>query len=173
MTYRRLGWLGLPFTSIAMLAAFAHAGNADGRAANARGDELQCLECVYLDGMHAFVTGMPELCVGENCEQNNCRACGGTSECHEDPQSGSCHVRCECSPQDNEQALALLRQVEQSLESHDVEGLAALIARHQDLVAFNRERNALQVHACGAVVRHVPLSGATVSRLDLALLSGH
>lgn len=113
--------------------------------------------------MHAFATETPELCEGqENCEQNNCRACGGESECHSEPQAGPCHEECDCSPE-----LDMAHEIEaleEALASLDVELIAAVILEAES-VEYNSERKAVQVVGCGRVVRHEAVDDATADAL--------
>ncbi len=127
-------------------------------------EEPTCLNCAYLDGYHSFVSGSADLCEGqENCEQNNCRACGGDSQCHTEPQAGLCHVECDCSP--NLDAPLELDEIREALASQDAELIASVIEEAES-VEFNSDRRALQVVGCGRVVRHIQLDEATAAALD-------
>ncbi len=159
--------LGIIIAATTSAHTWSRIGVADTSASETSG--VTCLNCLYLSGWHNFLTGSPGLCQGENCEQNNCRACGGDSDCHEEPRQGSCHVECDCTPHENEVALGQIPELDLALAASDVERLAVLIMRGQGL-EFNRERNAVQVRTCRRVVRQASLSSAQVSALDDALL---
>ena len=100
--------------------------------------------------------------------ENNCRACGGTSECHSDPREGFCHVPCQCSGDENEQSQELVLDVQAALDANDMDGLAALISRYER-VDFNKERGAVQVFDCRGVMRHVALEPGVLPALSRAL----
>lgn len=122
---------------------------------------LQCLVCIYLNGQHAFLEE-EELCADEeHRENNNCRACGGTSECHFDPQEGSCHVGCDLSEEENEELLL-------GVAAADAERLAMLLQRAPKVI-LNLERRAIQVEGCGAVRRHISVTSSLLNAVRAEL----
>ena len=154
--------MGVRAIALAMLVTLTAAAGAEhpdtgGRDPEAERVELQCLNCVYLDGQHALQVNYPELCEGENCEQNNCRGCGETSLCHDYPMGGPCHVECECDTQhEDEEDPELAQTREDAVGRRDIAQLAAMVARG-GAVELNAERGALQLVDCRGVVLHIAL----------------
>ncbi|MGQ0764375.1 MAG: hypothetical protein ACT4OZ_01750 [Gemmatimonadota bacterium] len=139
-----------------------------------RTDALSCLICVWESGppsLHALVAESGGQCnTPEEREVNNCVACGGESECHEDPQPGFCHV--ECVP-------ALEEDLVAAYLANDATALSeAATAINSDpdergRVEFNLGREVLQVINCrGIVSRQVPMSRALLSEV-VALQNQH
>jgi len=117
--------------------------------------------------VHAFVGSSAGLCdTPEEREVNNCRACGGESECHEIPQSGPCHAECGSN--------AFLEIALASEDPNQIVRAAAEINANTDSqmrVEFNEERELVQLFSCkGVIVRQVLFSAALREKLqELAL----
>lgn len=131
--------------------------------------DATCALCYYYNGWHWF-SSVTELCEGENCLQNNCRACGGSSDCHTDPEPGDCHIPCQCDEGlAKEDVDLLLVEVDRALSQHDLPQLAKLIIE-SEAVRFNQTRRAVQIVDCRGVVRHIALPDHDVSGLHRAVV---
>lgn len=126
--------------------------------AEANAGELSCLVCLWESSpsMHAFAGETEGVCnTPAEREENNCRSCGGESSCHENPLSGPCHVECQISENVPDLADAVARR--------DGVAIAALMKQHEDRVAYNEERGAIQVLGCGnRIIAHWELPAEAV-----------
>lgn len=167
---RGAGALAATIVIAATSSAFTTGNSRDNTGTSEVDAELTCLNCVFYNGMHKFMTETPQLCEGEeNCENNNCRACGDESDCHQEPRQGPCHVECDCGVHQNEIEADAVPELDAALAAADVERLATLITQRQS-VEFNKERQAVQVYRCSRVVRQASLNAAQVSDLEEAIL---
>lgn len=147
--------MGLAAASVPILMGAVEApsrgdGGADPEGMAMDAKVITCALCMYssVDG-HAFPGGGdPSFCeTAEEREQNNCRACGGESECHADFRSGSCHV--ECAP------LEIIDRLAQAVSERDAVLVASFLKHSADEVTYNIERGAIQVLGCGQrIVAH-------------------
>jgi hypothetical protein len=114
-------------------------------------------------------TTAPKIAPIGDSEAN--RACGGTSECHTDWQSGPCHVACS-GGLDN---LALQAVARRTVREGDVQAIARFLQESNGSVRLNVERSALQILGCnGTVAVHLPIASrltASVSALIDVLIA--
>jgi hypothetical protein len=163
--------VGMILTVTGLAAPVGHASMSEARgdssipAAGESGMFLECLICVYVNGTHAFVLTSDIACDSpEERAVNNCSACGGSSECHEAPQTGSCHAAC---------AETMPEEFRQLAERGDLAALARLSndfnrrSRTAARVEVNVARSALQAFNCNGTVSEQVL----LSRVQLAELS--
>ena len=144
--------------AVAVVALVASTAMVPGKTETPR---LDCLICLQESepSRHSFLLNSAELCnTPEEQQQNGCTACGGTSECHPEPQTGDCHADCGPTLEENDLLTAYVNS--------DASALAEVLTRFDDrtdgdsaALELNRERQALQVIDCrGNVRRQLPLS---------------
>lgn len=115
--------------------------------------DLGCMECMEEDGSHRFITFTEELCGDPEFEPEfgECRACGGSSQCHADPQPGPCHASCEETFATAQERLdGWLAAITGEALSDEV-AEPALIAREVALnpnVSIDRENGVLELAGC-------------------------
>lgn len=160
--------------------------------APARG-EVRCETCAMIDhvtsGMiHMFdVSGgnqhvvsprVPAIAAGQNLWLASAplraevggeggRACGGTSECHEDWRDGDCHVACSGGNQE-----LLAERVERAARSLDWVALSRVLMEGEGSVRLNVARSAIQVVGCNdTVAYHIPIATTVVAHVNAWLES--
>lgn len=121
----------------------------DTPSATAETPRLNCWLCVYSSGppeLHAFVLESSALCdTPEERAQNNCRACGGESECYDDLQGGDCHQECIFS----EEEIAIIDTYRVgNMEKLLTQFESAVLEGGAGRVELNAERRAIQILNC-------------------------
>lgn len=118
---------------------------------------ITCMLCIYVSGNHAL--GCEECCdePDELEENQDCAACGGTSQCHEEPQPGPCHQDCPGLPTDDDVDVAVLVA---SIDRGDETFVSNVVRDYPMSVRFVRARGAIQItnESCGrGIVANIPL----------------
>lgn len=95
------------------------------------------------------------------------RACGGTSECHEDWRVGDCHVACSGGNQE-----LLADRVERAARSRDWLALSHELLQGEGKLRLNVARSAIQVIGCNdTVAYHIPIAKTVVAQVNAWLES--
>ncbi len=95
------------------------------------------------------------------------RACGGTSDCHEEWRVGDCHVACSGGSE-----VKIAERMEGAARLLDMETLRHELLQCNGRVRLNVARSAVQIIGCNdTVAYHMPLSTIVVAQLNTWLQS--